>query len=83
MRSDTQRNTRPDQQSKNEHLVSTYRFIGKVFFVVLVSPDGYLWQKPWYVGQGGHPLFVLHAVQHTGKDKGKQICLEQSVRSCM
>lgn len=49
--------------SKNERLVSTYRFIGIEFFIVLVGPDGYLWQELWYVGQGCHPVLVFHAVK--------------------
>lgn len=50
-----------DQTS--EPLCSTYRLIGVVFLIVLVGPDCYLWQKLRYVGQGGHPLFVLHTVK--------------------
>ncbi len=51
-------------------LVSTYRFKGVVFFIVLVGPNGYLWQKLWYVGQGCNPLFVFHAVKH--REKGRK-----------
>lgn len=41
----------------------TYRSIGVVFLVIVVGPDGDLWQEFWYVGQVRHPLFVLHTVK--------------------
>lgn len=44
-----------------------YRSIGVVFLVVVVGPDGNLWQKFWYVSQVRHHLFVLHTVQRKKK----------------
>lgn len=45
----------------------TYRSIGVVFLVIVMGPDGDLWQKFGYVGQVRHPLFVLHTVKRKGK----------------
>lgn len=59
------------RHSKNQHLVSTYRSIGIEFFIVVVCSDGNLREKHRYVGQGGHPLFVLHAVKQQQQQKKK------------
>ena len=58
-----------------EYFVSTYRFVSIVFFIVVVGPDGYLWQEPGYVGQGCNLLFVFHAAkkrEKTDKTKGRR-----------
>lgn len=53
----------------------THRSIGVVFLVIVVGPDGDLWQKFWYVGQVRHPLFVLHTVKRK-KKKSKMLTAE-------
>lgn len=55
-------------------VVTTYRFVSRVYFIVLVGPDGDLGQIPGYVREGDHLSFVLNTVQEGrgGKERERE-----------